>query len=160
MKNILFLLSLTLITPFFAAEELEAENILLSGFSNEQTNLAGWILPLWKDKPWQMKYQMYDNNLPEPANDLNGNNWKDLAYDDSSWKTLTGPMGRSNGSSELENYVPTHNFSWDGDNHIFYLRHLLNLASIPSENAALHIRVHLKKSRRDEKNTGRGETPC
>ena len=30
----------------------------------------------------------------EPANDLNGNSWKDLLYDDSSWETLTGPLGR------------------------------------------------------------------
>ena len=53
-------------------------SFLISVTGLGQTNLAGWVMPQGKDKPWQMKYQMYDNNVPEPANDLNGNNWKDV----------------------------------------------------------------------------------
>ena len=89
------------------------------------------ILPLGKNVPWQMKYQLLEESDPEPANDVNGKSWKDLTYDDSSWGMLTGPLGRA-----AYEYVQA-NYEWDGDYKAFYLRRPFNLTSTPQEDATL-----------------------
>lgn len=78
---------------------------------------SGWELPWGKDEAWTMKYKYSElSNYVEPSNDLNGNSWKVLNYNDASWETLTGPMG-----SEGIGYAPF-NYVWNGENNCFCLR--------------------------------------
>lgn len=101
--------------------------------NKKQTDLSGWMLPKGKDIAWQMKFQMKAVDAQEPDNDRNGNSWKDLSYDDSSWETLTGPLGRESSDTINSNY------SWEGDYKAFYLRRAFNLTSIPSDDVVLHL---------------------
>ena len=72
-----------------------------------------WILPWGKEEAWTMKYKFFEQaNYVEPSNDIFGRSWKELGYDDSSWETLTGPMGRSDNC----------NYYWEGENNCFCLR--------------------------------------
>lgn len=99
----------------------------------QEADLSGWMLPKGKYKAWNMKFQLYDRYAQEPANDLRGNSWKDLSYDDSSWESLAGPLGRYASDTINSNY------SWEGDNKTFYLRRILNLSSVPSDDVVLHL---------------------
>ncbi len=74
---------------------------------------SGWILPWGKEEAWTMKYKYFEQaNYVEPSNDIFGRSWKELNYDDTSWETLTGPMG-SKGD---------YNYHWEGENNCFCLR--------------------------------------
>ncbi len=78
---------------------------------------SGYILPWGKDEAWTMKYKYFEqDNYVEPSNDIFGRSWKELGYDDSSWETLTGPMG-----SEGIWYAP-YNYVWRGEYNCFCLR--------------------------------------
>ena len=86
---------------------------------------SGWILPWGKDEAWDMSYLYFEQSkYREPALDKNGNNWKELNYDDTKWKTITGPMG----SPEV-GYAPF-NYVWKGENNCFCLRRKFTLPSI------------------------------
>lgn len=81
-----------------------------------------WILPWGKEEAWTMKYKFFEQaNYVEPSNDIFGRSWKDLNYDDSSWETLTGPMG-----SEGIWYAP-YNYVWYGEYNCFCLRRTFDL---------------------------------
>ena len=74
---------------------------------------SGWILPWGREEAWTMKYKFFEQaNYVEPSNDVSGRSWKELDYDDTSWETLTGPMGRSDNC----------NYYWEGENNCFCLR--------------------------------------
>lgn len=74
---------------------------------------SGWILPWGREEAWTMKYKFFEQaNYVEPSNDIFGRSWKDLNYDETSWETLTGPMGRSDNC----------NYYWEGENNCFCLR--------------------------------------
>lgn len=88
-----------------------------------------WILPLGSNEGWNMKYIMCNYGDDATSNDTNGNSWKDLNYDDSSWQTLAGPIG-----SEGNGYI-NQNFTFDGDERAFFLRRTFNLDKIPTEDA-------------------------
>ena len=102
-----------------------------------------FIIPMGKDTPWQMRYMQEENssNNPSqgPADDTNGKSWLDLAYDDSSWGVLTGPMGRQSEPSANVNHYVNPNFSWEGDYYMFYLRRTFNLPAKPTESMTLHL---------------------
>ena len=85
-------------------------------FAKAQDNGTQWILPLGSTEGWNMKYIMCNKEDDAPSNDTNGNSWIDLNYDDSSWQTLTGPIG----SEGIENLTP--NFNIVGFDNFFFLR--------------------------------------
>lgn len=83
---------------------------------------SGWILPWGKEEAWTMKYKYFEQaNYVEPSNDVFGRSWKELNYDDTSWETLTGPMG-----SEGIWYAP-YNYVWRGEYNCFCLRRSFDL---------------------------------
>ena len=63
-----------------------------------------------------MKYIICDYGDNIPSNDANGNSWIDLAYDDSSWETLTLPMGSA------DNGFVNQNYTIEGIRKTFFLR--------------------------------------
>ena len=74
---------------------------------------SGWILPWGREEAWTMKYKFFElADYVEPANDANGKTWKELGYSDTSWETLTGPMGNNDNC----------NYFWEGENNCFCLR--------------------------------------
>ena len=75
-------------------------------FATQSVKAQSCILPLGQDTPWQMKYFIQDGDA-EPAEDANGNTWLDFGYDDSSWATLTGPMGTTGNEQFTPNYTIT-----------------------------------------------------
>lgn len=80
---------------------------------SDYTPSSGWILPWGKEEAWTMKYKYFEQaNYVEPSNDVNGNSWKELNYNDTSWETLTGPMGSTG----------TYNFYWGGNDNCYCLR--------------------------------------
>lgn len=86
---------------------------------------SGWILPWGKEEAWTMKYKFFEQaNYVEPSNDILGRSWKELNYDDTSWETLTGPMG-----SEGIWYAPF-NYVWYGEYNCFCLRRTFDLPVI------------------------------
>ena len=84
---------------------------------------AQCILPFGQVSPWQAKY-FVEVGEAEPANDASGNTWKDLDYDDSSWGTLTGPMG----TSGLQLFTP--NFTINDEYTHFFLRRTFTIGDI------------------------------
>ena len=85
------------------------------------------ILPWGKENAWQMRYRFTEvlDQYTEPAKDVAGRSWTDLDYDDSSWKTLTGPMANEGCSYSIYNYV------WQGEYNCFNLRRVFHLADNP-----------------------------
>ena len=84
---------------------------------------AQCVLPFGQVSPWQAKYFVQVGEA-EPANDASGNTWKDLDYDDSSWGTLTGPMG----TSGLQLFTP--NFTINDEYTHFFLRRTFTIGDI------------------------------
>ncbi len=84
---------------------------------------AQCVLPFGQVSPWQAKYFVQVDEA-EPANDASGNTWKDLDYDDSSWGTLTGPMG----TSGLQLFTP--NFTINDEYTHFFLRRTFTIGDI------------------------------
>ena len=84
------------------------------------------LLPMGEDQPWQMKYVYQSMEYGEPSDDSNGNPWYAANYNDSSWKTLTGPVARNN--RDVFSQV---NFEWDLEQSCFYLRRSFTLSEIP-----------------------------
>ena len=83
---------------------------------------SGWILPWGKVEAWEMNYLYYEqSNYKEPVLDGNGYNWKELDYNDSAWRTLTGPMG-SPGTT-----YSSYNYEWKGEYNCFCLRRTFTL---------------------------------
>ncbi len=83
---------------------------------------SGWILPWGREEAWTMKYKFFEQaNYVEPSDDVFGRSWKELNYDDTSWETLTGPMG-----SEGIWYAP-YNYVWRGEYNCFCLRRSFDL---------------------------------
>lgn len=69
---------------------------------------TGYIFPWGYDAPWTMTYQEITYSEEDPT-DLQ---WTLLDFDDSSWPTMYGPMGRVEGSQ----------YYWQGEYNGFYLR--------------------------------------
>lgn len=69
---------------------------------------TGFIFPWGHDEPWTMTYQQIAYSEDDPS-DIQ---WTLLDFDDSSWPTMYGPMGRAEGSR----------FDWQGEHNGFYLR--------------------------------------
>lgn len=90
---------------------------------------SGWILPWGREEAWTMKYKYFEQaNYVEPSNDVFGRSWKELNYDDTSWETLTGPMG-----SEGIWYAP-YNYVWRGEYNCFCLRRVFDLPVVGTGN--------------------------
>lgn len=70
--------------------------------------INGYIFPWGHDEPWDMTYQSIEYSEEAPA-DIS---WTQLNFDDSSWLTMSGPMGNAEGSR----------FDWQGENNGFHLR--------------------------------------
>ena len=86
---------------------------------------SGWILPWGKEEAWEMSYLYYEQSkYKEPILDGDGNNWKELDYNDSAWRTLTGPMG-SPGIT-----YSSYNYEWKGEYNCFCLRRTFNLPTV------------------------------
>ena len=86
---------------------------------------SGWILPWGKEEPWDMNYLYFEqSDYKEPSLDNNGKNWKELDYDDTTWRTLTGPMG------SLGISYSTYNYEWMGENNCFCLRRTFTLPTV------------------------------
>ena len=86
---------------------------------------SGWIMPWGKEEAWNMKYLYFEQaDYKEPPIDRNGKTWKDLDYDDSAWRTLTGPMG----SSDIR--YSTYNYQWEGEYNCFCLRRTFILQAV------------------------------
>lgn len=84
---------------------------------------AQCVLPFGQVSPWQAKYFVQVGEA-EPANDASGNTWKDQDYDDSSWGTLTGPMG----TPGLQLFTP--NFTINDEYTHFFLRRTFTIGDI------------------------------
>lgn len=86
---------------------------------------SGWILPWGKEVAWEMSYLYYEQSkYKEPVLDGDGNNWKELDYNDSAWRTLTGPMG-SPGTTHS-----SYNYEWKGEYNCFCLRRTFTLPTV------------------------------
>lgn len=86
---------------------------------------SGWILPWGKEEAWEMSYLYYEQSkYKEPIPDGDGNNWKELDYNDSAWRTLTGPMG-SPGTTHS-----SYNYEWKGEYNCFCLRRTFTLPTV------------------------------
>ena len=86
---------------------------------------SGWILPWGKEEAWEMSYLYYEQSkYKEPIPDSDGNNWKELDYNDSAWRTLTGPMG-SPGTT-----YSSYNYEWKGEYNCFCLRRTFTLPTV------------------------------
>lgn len=84
------------------------------------------LLPMGEDQPWQMKYVYQSMEYNQPSDDSNGNPWYAANYNDSSWKTLTGPVARNN-----RDVFSRVNFEWDLEHSCLYLRRSFTLSEIP-----------------------------
>ena len=91
------------------------------------------ILPWGTEEPWESKYIANGNrdNYTEPSADVNGRNWTELGYDDSSWQMLSGPV--ANNTSVIE----TVNFNWPDEVEGLNLRRAFTMDSIPEGNYQL-----------------------
>ena len=91
------------------------------------------ILPWGSEQPWESKYILTEgrSNYVEPSEDANGHKWTELEYDDSAWKTLTGPMADASDRFNEVNYI------WEGDDNCVNLRRVFTMDSIPDGNYQL-----------------------
>lgn len=69
--------------------------------------LSGVVVPWGKDASWTARYRTEDYNIDYPT-DVS---WTTPNYDDSSWLTLTGPLGDND---YTEHNYPWH-YHWEGD---------------------------------------------
>lgn len=94
---------------------------------------SGWIIPWGQDQPWTMRYQFFEgNNYPEPPADTAGNNWTQPGYDDSSWPSLTGPIGDKMNFNHL----------WEGDNNGYLLRSQFYLDAVSTDVVYSFYAIH------------------
>ena len=75
--------------------------------SDYEVPQSGWLMPWGRDEAWTMTYNEIEY-CTEPGN----TDWAQPGFDDSSWGTLTGPMGD----------VGTYNFYWHTDYNSYQLR--------------------------------------
>lgn len=112
----------TIVTATSVSNPEISANCKVTVISDYVTPSSGWILPWGKEEAWTMKYKYFEQaNYVEPSNDIFGRSWKELNYDDTSWETLTGPMG-----SEGIWYAP-YNYVWRGEYNCFCLRRSFDL---------------------------------
>ena len=74
--------------------------------------VSGYIIPWGKDEPWTVRYQPVEYST-DPGN----TSWTLPSFNDSSWPTLTGPMGNKG----------EYNYKWEGDRNGFNLRYSFNM---------------------------------
>lgn len=90
--------------------------------------VAMWIKECGQDAPWTAKYQYCrtsdDLYATGPANDGSGRVWTSKDYDDSSWGTVTGPIGHDIGN-HYETYWPDHDSR-------YYLRETFSVTDLAS----------------------------
>ena len=67
--------------------------LLIAIFYFAPIALVGQYIPFGSE--WR-----YSDSAMEPANDSNGNNWKEINYDDSSWNLGKGELGYGDGDEE------------------------------------------------------------
>lgn len=102
--------------------------------SDFEAPASSWVLPWGKDEAWDMQYLYFEqSSYKEPTKGSNGKNWKQVGYDDTSWSTLTGPMGSSGIA-----YAP-YNYVWKGTNNCFCLRRTFVLPAVGLGNYTFHI---------------------
>lgn len=87
-----------------------------------------WIKDNGQNNPWTAKYQYCrisdDLYATGPANDGSGRVWTSKDYDDSSWGTVTGPIGHEVGK-HYETYWPDHDSR-------YYLRETFTVSNLAS----------------------------
>ena len=90
--------------------------------------VAIWMKDCGQNTPWNAKYQYCrtsdDLYAYGPANDGSGRVWTSNDYDDSSWGTVTGPIGHDIGNN-YETYWP------DNDSR-YYLRETFTVSNLAS----------------------------
>jgi hypothetical protein len=82
------------------------------------------IIPWGTEQAWEMKYAYFDEIGKEPGADGAGHAWTDAEFDDSSWKTLTGPIARYESDFTVVNTI------WEKENSCYYLRRTFNLDEV------------------------------
>ena len=88
---------------------------------------SGWLMPWGRDEAWEMKYNEIEYSM-EPGN----TDWAQPGFDDSSWGTLTGPMG---------SYEP-YNFYWDTDYNGYQLRREFFVPSVDEDIIFTFYAIH------------------
>ena len=90
----------------------------------------GTILPWGKDEAWTVKYLFHEvADSERPGVDAHGEKWYESNYDDSSWGTLTGPIGDKN----------DYNYLWVGENNCFFLRRTFHLSEIEDKSLSFYV---------------------
>lgn len=117
-------------TATITATSVDGTNIVASCEVNvtNKTTTAVWVKDNGQNTPWtaRYKYCLTTDNLYAngPANDALDQPWTAKYYDDSSWGTITGPIGH-----EVGNHYET---LWPDDNSRYYLREAFTISDLAS----------------------------
>ena len=120
MKKLFFFLALLLPIGAWASQIPNA--IFDNGI--ESAIPESTIIPWGTEQAWVMKYVYFDELGNEPGTDGAGRAWTDAEFDDSSWKTLTGPIARYDTDFSVVNTI------WEKENSCYYLRRTFNLDEV------------------------------
>lgn len=102
--------------------------------SNYVPPATRYILPWGRDEAWLMKYQQVEFSM-----DPGDISWTKPDFDDSSWPTLTGPMG--NNGNDNGGRCP-HNYEWEGDWNGYNLRRTFVLNDVVDNATYTFYTIH------------------